>query len=97
MRRQIFLVCLVSMAAMVASGVRAEVSIRELIDEAGLVEGPVAARDLKGWRKPKKMVVRDVLGIAECLQAIHPETTIIGVGTSAAAVAAAAGAAASWA
>jgi len=92
MRRQIFVVCLVSIAAMVASGVRAEVSIRELIDEAGLVEGPVAARDLKGWRKPEKMVVRDALGIAERLQAVYPETKIIGVGTSAAAAAEAAGA-----
>ena len=85
MRRPVFLICLVSIAAITASGARAEVSIEELIDEANLAEGPVAARDLKGWRMPEKMVVRDVLGIAQRLQAAYPETQIIGVSTLAAA------------
>ena len=92
MRRHIFVVSLVSIAAIAAVGARAEVLIEELIDEAGLVEGPVAARDLSGWRKPKKIVVRDALGIAQRLQAAYPETQIIGVGASAAATAQAAGA-----
>ncbi len=92
MRCHAFLISLTAIAAVAAGAARAELSIEQLIDEAGLAEGPVAARDLDGWRAPKKIVVRDVLGLAERLQAAYPKTQIVGVDTSGAAAAQAAGA-----
>ena len=92
MRRYAFLIALMAVAVVAAGAARAEVSIEQLIPEAQLAEGPVAARELKGWRTPKKIIVRDVLGLAERLQADYPETQIIGVDTSAGAAAQAAGA-----
>ena len=92
MRRYAFLITLMAVAVVAAGAVRAEVSIEQLLAEAQLAEGPVAARELKGWRTPKKIVVRDMLGLAERLQAEYPETQIIGVDTSAGAAAEAAGA-----
>ena len=92
MRHHAFLISLIAIALMAAGAARAEVSIEQLINDAGLTEGPVATRNLKGWRTPKKIVVRDMLGLAERLQAAYPETQFIGVDTSAAAAAQAAGA-----
>lgn len=92
MSRHSPVICLILIAAVAACSAQAEVSIEELIGEAGLEEGPVAARDFKGWRKPEKIVVRDALDIAERLQAAYPATKIIGVSTSAAAAAQAMGA-----
>jgi phosphoglycerate dehydrogenase-like enzyme len=42
---------------------RAEVTIDVLIEEAGLRDGPVAMRDVPGWRPPRKIVVWSVPGI----------------------------------
>jgi len=41
----------------------AEVNIESLIKEAGLRDGPVAMRDVAGWRDPQKIVVRSIPGI----------------------------------
>ncbi len=92
MRRYVIVVFLMALAVMVAGAVRAAVSIEQLINEAQLAEGPVAARELKGWRTPKKIVVRDVLGLVERLQSMFPETQIIGADTLDVAVAQAPGA-----
>ncbi len=43
---------------------RAEVTIDVLIEEAGLREGPVAMRDVPGWRPPQKIVVWGIRGIS---------------------------------
>jgi phosphoglycerate dehydrogenase-like enzyme len=91
MRCHAFLFGLVLLTAIAAVGAQAEVSIEDLVGEAGLDEGPVAARDFNGWRKPEKIVVRDALGIVERLQAAYPATQIIGVSTSAEAAAQATG------
>ena len=51
---------IISLAALaVAAPVHAEVSIERLIEDAGLREGPVASRELDGWKPPRKVVVRD--------------------------------------
>ena len=92
MRRYAFLIGLMAVTVVAAGAARAEVTIEQLIADAQLAEGPVAARELKGWRTPKKIVVRDVRGLAERLQADYPGTQIIGVDSSAGAVAQAAGA-----
>jgi phosphoglycerate dehydrogenase-like enzyme len=88
----ISLIALILTAAMTAGAARAEVSIEQLINDAGLTAGPVATRDLKNWRTPRKIVVRDMLGLTERLQAAYPETQFIGVDSSAGAAAQAAGA-----
>ena len=92
MRRYALHIGLMAVALVAAGAARAEVTIEQLIANAQLAEGPVAARELEGWRTPEKIVVRDVLGLVERLQAAHPETQIVGADSSAAAVAQAAGA-----
>lgn len=92
MQRYAFLIGLMAVAVAAAGAARAEVTIEQLIANAQLAEGPVAARELKGWRTPKKIVVRDAFGLAERLQADYPAIQIIGVDASAGAVAQAAGA-----
>ena len=51
---------------------RAEVSIDRLIEDAGLQEGPVASRDLAGWRSPQKMIVRGGEDLVASLQVEFP-------------------------
>ena len=92
MQRFAFLISLMAVTLVAAGAARAEISIEQLMADAELAEGSVAARELKGWRTPKKIVVRDVLGLAERLQADYPEMQILGVDTLAAAAAQAAGA-----
>ena len=42
----------------------ADLTIESLIAEAGLREGPVAMRDVPGWRPPQKIVVRTLPGLS---------------------------------
>ena len=58
--------------AIAVAPVRAEVSIGSLIEDAGLREGPVASRDLPGYRTPQKLVVRDIADLVPSLQAEFP-------------------------
>ncbi len=63
----------------------AETPIAEIIEEAGLSEGPVAMRNRPGWRAPKKIVVRDEYGIVERLRSAFPEVEIVGADSAQAA------------
>ena len=58
--------------AVAVAPVRADVAIERLIEDAGLSEGPVASRDLPGWKPPQKLVVRDAGNLVESLQAEFP-------------------------
>ncbi len=80
------LVCCAAAAAV--APVRADVSINDLIEEAGLSEGPVASRDLAGWRPPRKLVVRDSGDLVESLQAEFPDVSFVAAPTLSDAVAA---------
>ena len=77
-----------ALALSVAAPAAAEVDIGELIAEAGLREGPVAMRDVEGWRPPQKIVVSDRynLGMEDALQGAGIE--IVSVGSTAEAIAA---------
>jgi phosphoglycerate dehydrogenase-like enzyme len=77
-------------AAAAVAPVLADVSINDLIEEADLNEGPVASRDLAGWRSPRKLVVRDAGGLVESLQAEFPGVSFVAAPTLPDAVAAAA-------
>jgi len=59
----------------------AEVSIDELIEEAGLREGAVALRDFEGWQPPRKILVRGADGLVAALQAEFPDVQLVSVGT----------------
>jgi phosphoglycerate dehydrogenase-like enzyme len=49
----------IAVTAFVTAGVaQAGISAGELIEEAGLREGPVASKDFPGWQEPRKIVVR---------------------------------------
>ena len=62
--------CLTLLAA--APPAYAQFSIERLIEDAGLREGPVASRDLPGWRPPQKLVVRDTGDLVAELQKDFP-------------------------
>ena len=74
MLRTLFL-CLTAAAAVMPA--RAEVSIERLIEEAGLQEGPVASRDLAGWRSPQKLIVRGGEDLVAPLQAEFPGVRLV--------------------
>ena len=83
----VFVAALAAVAAVVPAG--AEVSIDRLIDDAGLKEGPVASRDLKGWRPPQTLVIRDAGGLVASLQEEFPGVRFVAAPSAADAVAAA--------
>jgi phosphoglycerate dehydrogenase-like enzyme len=70
----------------------AEVSIERLIEEAGLREGPVPSRELKGWRPPQKLVVRDAGDLVAALREEFPGVRFVAAPSLADAVAEAGGA-----
>lgn len=74
MLRTLFL-CLTAAAAVMPA--RAEVSIERLIEEADLQEGPVASRDLAGWRSPQKLIVRGGEDLVAPLQAEFPGVRLV--------------------
>jgi len=59
----------------------AEVSIEELIKEAGVREGTVASRDFKGWQPPQKIIVRGSAEFIAALQAEFPAVHMIPLGS----------------
>ena len=67
--------CLTLLAA--APPAYAQVSIERLIEDAGLREGPVASRDLPGWRPPQKLVVRDTGDLVAALQKEFPGVAFV--------------------
>ena len=69
------IICLTALAAAVP--VRADVSIERLIEDAGLEEGPVASRDLPGWRPPQKLVVRDSGELVAALREEFPGVVFV--------------------
>ncbi len=73
---RILIICAVAWAAAVAPS-RAEVSVERLIDEAGLREGPVASRDLEGWRPPQKLVIRDAGELVAMLRKEFPDVLFV--------------------
>jgi len=87
---RILFVCLIAAAAIAA--VRADTSIDRLIEDAGLSEGPVASRDLPGWRAPQKLVVMDAGNLVESLRAEYPGVRFVAARTPADAAAEAGGA-----
>lgn len=67
--------CLAALGAVMP--VRADVAIDRLIEDAGLREGRVASRDLRGWRPPQKFVVRDAGNLVAALQQEFPDVNFI--------------------
>ncbi len=65
----VFLLC--------APWVQAQVSIDELIRDAGLQEGSVAVRDIPGWSTPKKILVRGDADLIAELQDIVPDAEFV--------------------
>ena len=66
----------------------------ELLQGLGLREASVASRDLPGWKKPDKILVRSMFGqnVAESLRGVAPGVELVAVSSVAEAVAAAPGA-----
>lgn len=70
----------------------AQTPIEKLIAETGVEPGPVAIRDLPGWREPRKIVALDVWDLAEVLKEAAPGVEIVTVKSEAEAIANAEGA-----
>lgn len=82
------IVCLLLFLALVpalAPHASAEISIDELIEEAGVREGSVASRDHKGWRSPQKIIIRGSDEFVAALQADYPDVHMVAVGSGEAA------------
>jgi phosphoglycerate dehydrogenase-like enzyme len=60
----------------------AEISIDELIAEAGVREGSVATRDFKGWRPPEKIIVEGGQNFVAALQAEFPDVRMVPPGSA---------------
>ena len=60
-----------------ACTLHAETEIDQLIAETGIVAGDVALRDKPGWRKPQKVIVRDVLGFYDEIAASTPGVELL--------------------
>ncbi len=68
------------LVVMLAAPVPAEVTVDELIIQAGIVEGDVASRDLPNWRGAKKiMIARVSREDLDALRRLYPETEFIPV------------------
>lgn len=63
MHQSVMRICVFSLLVCAPLVAGAEVNIESLIEEAGLREGPVAMRDVPGWRPPQKIVVWSRSGI----------------------------------
>ena len=73
-----------------AAALRAEVSITELVEEAGIRAGGTAMRDWPGWRPPDRIIVRSVDDVVGDLRAEFPGVEFVVVDSQAAAIAEAA-------
>lgn len=65
------------LAFLFACTLRAESALEELIEETGIVAGEVAMRDLPAWRTPRKIIVRDRLGLYEQVVATAPGVNLV--------------------
>ncbi len=90
MLRILFVIGAVLASAAATAPAGADVAIDSLIEEAGLREGPVASRDLEGWKPPQKLVVRDTGGLVAMLQEEFPDVRFIAAPSAADALAEAA-------
>ena len=70
----------------------AQSPVEKLVEQTGIEPGPVASRDFPGWREPRKIIVRDVAGLAAQLEGIAPGVELVPVQSESEAVANAAGA-----
>lgn len=71
--------CSLLLLLLPASMLLAEISLEDLVEDANLVAGPVAARDFDDWQAPQKIVVRDAFGVVERLRSVFPEVEFVGV------------------
>ena len=54
-------------------------SIEQLIKETGIVAGEVALQDRPGWRKPRKIIVRDIRGMFAGVKELGTDVQLISV------------------
>ena len=67
------------LALLVACSLHAETALENLIEQTGIVAGEVALQDRPGWRKPQKVIVRDVRGFYAELEGSTPGVELIAV------------------
>lgn len=65
-----------AMGASAGDAVAPDPKAVEIVREMGLVEGPVALRDIPGWRPPKKIVLTS-LGNLDAMKAVAPGVDFI--------------------
>lgn len=84
------IVCVAALVTAIAvTAAAAEVSIERLIEDAGLREGPVPSRELKGWKPPQKLIVRGGEDLVAALREEFPGASFVAASTPAEAAAAA--------
>ncbi len=61
----------------------ADTEIDRLVEQTGVEAGPVAVRDLPGWREPRKIIVRDYAGLFAAVDGTLPGIELIRARTAA--------------
>ncbi|MGI9272694.1 MAG: D-2-hydroxyacid dehydrogenase [Woeseiaceae bacterium] len=84
------LLATVAVAIVFAAAANAQSDLENLIEQTGIEAGPVAMRDVPGWKAPKKILVYGAFDIDEELQGIAPGIEFIPARSEADAMAAAA-------
>ena len=87
MRTMRTLVVTVTVAMLCAAAANAQSELEKLIEQTGIKAGPVAMRDLPGWRVPKKIVVYGGFDIDDDLQGILPGIKFVAARSEADAIA----------
>ena len=92
MRTFVTFTCLFLITLGLPATAAAQSDIENLIAQTGIEPAVTAIRDHARWQTPRKVVVRDIVGLYETLAAMEPDVELVAVRTEAEAIAAAPGA-----
>jgi len=70
---------LLSIGLIFSGTVFAQSDIDELIEQANIKEGKIALKNMPGWRKPKKVIMRNIGLSEDDIKALLPGVEVIAV------------------
>lgn len=91
-QRSLFLTVFLLCGVLAGQAALAQSSIEQLIEQTGVEEGAVAARDFPGWREPKKIVMWNMTGLYDAVADMMDGVELIAADTESEVIANAEGA-----
>ncbi|MDH3409879.1 MAG: hypothetical protein OEN51_10990, partial [Gammaproteobacteria bacterium] len=79
MKKQLLRALFVPLALLLITQVIADPELDRLIEQTGVKAGDIAMRDRPGWREPRKIIVRDVLGFYTQVAGTVPAVELVAV------------------